>query len=131
MATPDEILSVRDLVPDDAAVFGDAQNEYIFSDEQIGRIFESVGKGSILRTVGLLCISLGNSEALIEKVIKTQDLSTNGAALQESWGKRGEYYIGLADKEDTFIADAYFNVIDYRQGWQTERPELTEWGILG
>lgn len=130
MATAEQILAVRDLVPDDAPVFGDGKDEYLFSDEQIGRVFDAVGKGSILRTVGLLCISVGNSEAMINKVIKTQDLSTNGSALQDTWGKRGEYYIGLADDEDAALADAYFSIVDYRQGWYG-RPELTERGWIG
>lgn len=125
MATEDEVLAVRDLVPDTDAVFGAGENEYLFSDEQIRRIFDSVGKGSIVRTVGLLCITVGNSEALIEKVIKTQDLSTDGSKLQESWGKRGEFYIGMADEEDSRLTDAYFTIIDYRQS-RSDRPELTE-----
>lgn len=131
MATPNDILSVRDLVPDDSPVFGDDENEYLFSDEQIGRIFDGVGKGSTLRTVGLLCISVGNSEALINKVIKTQDLSTDGSKLQDTWGKRGEYYIGLADEEDTALVDSFFGIVDYRQGWLSERAELTEGGVIG
>lgn len=131
MASNDIILAVRDLVPDDAAIFGPNEDEYLFSDDQISRVHDGVGKGSILRTVGLLCISVGNSEAIINKIIKTQDLSTNGSALQDTWGKRGEYYIGLADAEDNALADAYFKIVDYRQGWGAERPELTEGGWLG
>lgn len=131
MATPNDILSARDLIPDDAAVFGENEDEYLFTDEQIGRVFDGVGKGSTLRTVGLLCITVGNSEALINKVIKTQDLTTDGSKLQDTWGKRGEYYIGLADDEDAALVDSYFNIVDFRQGWLRDHPELTEGGVIG
>jgi len=127
---PDDILAVRDLVPDDEPVFGDNEDEYLFTDAQISRILNGVAKGNILRAVGLLCISVGNSEALIGKVIKTQDLSTDASKLQDTWGKRGEYYIGLADKEDEAAAGSYFGIVDFREGWEKDRPELTEYEFL-
>ena len=82
MAEPKDL--VRTLIPDTEAVFGDAKDEYLFPDEQINNLLEIAG-GNVLRAAGLAMIAVGNSEALISKVIKTQDLSTDGSKLQAKW----------------------------------------------
>ena len=123
-STPVEL--VRTLIPDTDAVFGENEDEYLFPDADIERFIE-VANGSVTRAAGLAMIAIGNSEALINKVIKTQDLMTNGAALATAFQKSGELLLKRADKEDEVGALDYFEIIDYREGWAQERPELTEW----
>jgi hypothetical protein len=126
-----ETTQIRLLVSDTEPVFGDNSDEYIFTDDQINAIYGGVGKNSVLRTAGFLCNTVGNSEALILKVIQTQDLLTNGAQLQASWTKQGAAYIAMADAEDAASGNDssqnFFQIVDYQQGWDLFGPELTEW----
>lgn len=126
MAEPKDL--VRTLIPDTEPVFGDAKDEYLFPDEQINNLLEIAG-GNVLRAAGLAMIAVGNSEALISKVIKTQDLSTDGSKLQDKWRESGEALLRRAYKEDEGKALDYFEIIDFQEGWLAERPELTEHAI--
>ncbi len=126
MAEPKDL--VRTLIPDTEPVFGDAKDEYLFPDEQINNLLEIAG-GNVLRAAGLAMIAVGNSEALISKVIKTQDLATDGSKLQDKWRESGEALLARADKEDEGKALDYFEIIDFQEGWLAERPELTEHAI--
>lgn len=126
MAEPKDL--VRTLIPDTEPVFGDAKDEYLFPDEQIENLLEIAG-GNVLRAAGLAMIAVGNSEALISKVIKTQDLATDGSKLQDKWRESGEALLTRADKEDEGKALDYFEIIDFQEGWLAERPELTEHAI--
>lgn len=119
---------VRTLIPDTDKVFGDAGDEYLFADEQIDN-FLTIAGGSVLRAAGLAMIAVGNSEALISKVIKTQDLQTDGSKLQDKWREAGETLLARADKEDEQGALDFFEIIDYQEGWTTDRAELTEYGF--
>jgi len=119
---------VRTLIPDTEAIFGAGENEYLFADDQIENLLEIAG-GSVLRAAGLAMIAVGNSEALISKVINTQDLSTDGSKLQDKWRESGEALLARAYKEDQGKALDYFEIIDFQEGWRAERPELTEHAI--
>lgn len=126
MAEPKDL--VRTLIPDTEPIFGAGENEYLFADDQIENLLEIAG-GSVLRAAGLAMIAVGNSEALISKVIKTQDLSTDGSKLQDKWRESGEALLRRAYKEDEGKALDYFEIIDFQEGWLAERPELTEHAI--
>ena len=126
--TEDQIMDVRTLIPDFEAIFGEDEDEYLFEDERI-KSFLRTAKGSITRAAGLAMIAVGNSEALIGKVIKTQDLMTDASKLQDKWRASGEALLGRADKEDQMDAFDYFEIVDYEEGWVAERPELTEWSV--
>lgn len=128
MATEPKDL-VRILIPDNEAVFGDAKDEYLFEDADIEKFLE-IANGSILRAAGLAMIAVGNSEALISKVIQTQDLKTDGSKLQSQWRESGQAMFDRADKEDAQNAAGYFDIIDYGEGWGSDRAELTEHGFV-
>jgi hypothetical protein len=121
-ATPDDIEDVRTLIPDTDAVFGAGEDEHLFTDDQISRFFR-LGGGNPVRAAGLAMIAVGNSEALISKVIVTQDLETDGSKLQDKWRAAGEAMLKRADKEDVFDG---FQIINFREGWLPYPPELTE-----
>lgn len=122
-----DIDLVRTLIPDTDAIYGENEDEHLFSDTEIEN-FLTVARGSVYRAAGLAMIAVGNSEALILKVIRTQDLQTNGATLQAAWLKSGERLLDEADKIDAG-EDHFFQIINYREGWPTRPPELTEWQL--
>lgn len=122
MATPEEILDIRALIPDTDAIYGPGKDEYLFPDSDIERFYR-LGGNSALRGAGLAMIAVGNSESLISKVIVTQDLETDGAKAQKEWRDAGKLLLVRADIEDSY---AGFILVNYREGWNPLAPELTE-----
>lgn len=122
--TTDEISIIRSLIPDDAPVFGDAGGEYMFSDEQIGHFF-TVGGGNVIRAAAFAVLAISTSEVLISKVIKTQDLSTDGSKVASALTAKAEALFAQATAMDLNDINAHFEIIDY--GWNQYRPELTEY----
>ena len=95
-ATADDILDIRTLIPDTDAIYGAGEDENLFTDDEITRFYSLAGDNS-LRAAGLAMIAVGNSEALIGKVIVTQDLETDASKLQDKWRQSGETLIKQAD----------------------------------
>lgn len=121
--TSEDLAVLRTLIPDDAAVFGPAEDQYMFSDDQLGHFYK-VGNGSPLRAAALANYALASSEALISKVIKTQDLATDGAKVAQALITKADALMKQADNADASADNAYFEIIDY--GWGDYSPELTE-----
>lgn len=120
MATADEIRICRVLIPDTEAVF---DGNTLFTDSDIGD-YITAGRGSVLRGAGFAMIAIGNSEALISKVISTQDLKTDGAKVSDSFRKAGEAMLKRADEEDILDNGFYSNIVDF--AYNPWAPELTE-----
>lgn len=118
--TTDDVAIMRSMIPDDAPVF---DGEYMFSNQQLGH-FYTVGRGNILRATAYAVSAIAVSEALINKVIKTQDLSTDGAKVATALLAKAELLFKQADDADEETLSAAFEIIDY--GWGRSRPELTE-----
>lgn len=118
MAT--EIEKVRVLIPDTEAVFNGAT---LFSDTEIDTYLEVAG-GSVLRAAGFALMAISTSEAMISKVIKTQDLGTDGAKVAEAMRKNAEAYFARADAE-LIAADSFYIAI--HDPGIPYPPELTEW----
>lgn len=119
---------VRSLIPDTETVFGPNEDQTMFTEDDIEN-FLLAAKGNVLRAAGYACLAISTSEALISKVIKTQDLSTNGAAVADSLTKKAHELFQRA--KDDAIDDSYnfFQIIDYKEGWGEYPPELTEFGV--
>lgn len=113
------VQKVRILIPDTEQVF---DGETLFSDAEL-EIYLEIGV-SPLRAAGLAMIAISNSEAMISKVIRTQDLQTDGAKVAEAMRKNAETLFARADKEDEAANGFYFNIVDYNN--TPTRPELTE-----
>lgn len=122
--TTDDIGIIRSLIPDDAPAFGPTGADYMFTDEEIARYFKVAG-GSPVRAAAFAVLAIATSEALISKVIKSQDLQTDGAKVSDALHKKAETLFAQADAVDNAAAGDFFEIIDY--GWAPERPELTEW----
>lgn len=118
MAT--DIEKMRILIPDSEAIF---DGQTLFTDTELSNYVE-IGGGSVLRGAAYAMIAIANSEAMISKVIKTQDLSTNGAQVAEAFRKNAQMLLDRADKEDDAAGEFYIDIIDNTNSYP---PELTEW----
>jgi len=116
------VAQVRVLIPDTDQVFGEAKDEYLFSDEQL-QTFIVIGKGNALYAAGLAMTAVGNSEALISKVIVSQDLETDGAKVQKEWAANGARYIQWGRAE---LAEEGFEFFELVYPTAHRTPELTE-----
>lgn len=119
------IAVVRVLIPDTEEVFGDAGDETLFSDTDIEN-YLLAGGGSELRAAAFANYAIATSEALISKVIRTQDLQTDGAKVAEALIKKGDALMKQADREDAAADSGFYQIINYQDGWTTYPPELTE-----
>lgn len=123
MAT--DIQKMRVLIPDNEQIF---DGDYLFSDNDLNAYLE-VANNSVLRAASYAVLAIATSEAIISKIIKTQDLSTNGAAVADALRLTAKQLADRADKEDELAGEFYLNIVDYGVG--QNRPELTELEELG
>lgn len=94
---------------------------HVFSDEEIEAFLELEG-GSVKRAAAQAIDTNADNEALASKVLRTQDLSTDGAKLAEALHKRAAELRRQADEEDN-DAGFYFGVVDILTT-DDGRPEL-------
>lgn len=98
MATPDEIRKVRLLIPDTDAIYGPAEDENLFTDQDITDFIE-LGNNNLKWAAGLAKIAVGGSEALILKVIRNYETTTDGANLMRQWTIAGQRLVEQGEKE--------------------------------
>jgi hypothetical protein len=102
------IGQVRLLIPD-VEQLGDTANptaeaEYIFDDHQI-QAFVSLYSNNVKRAAAQAKLVLATSEALINKVIRTSDYTTDGAKLGAELRAQAKQLQEEADKDD--LVDSY------------------------
>lgn len=90
--TTKQIRAVRLLIPDTDAIYGPAEDEHMFEDTDI-EIYLDEGHGNAKWAAGLAAMAIGGSEALVLKWIRNYETQTNGAAVQDSWVKKGAILI--------------------------------------
>jgi hypothetical protein len=85
---------------------------YIFSDAQI-QAFASLYSDNVKRAAAQAKLVLATSEALISKVIKTNDLQTDGAKLGAELRAQAAQLVAEADKDA--VQDSYesFEIVDF------------------
>lgn len=94
-----------------------AEVEYIFNDHQV-QAFATLYKNNVKRAAAQAKLVLATSEALINKVIRTADYTTDGAKLGAELRAQAKQLIEEADKDD--LASAYddsFIVVGYNTKW--------------
>ena len=116
------IAVIRSLIPDTDAVF---EGQTLFTDQELQNYY-TAGNSSSLRAAAFAMLAIANSEAIISKVIRTQDLQTDGAKLAEAMRKNAELLFARADRDED-SNNFYINIVDFGAGWTSDRPELTEW----
>lgn len=113
-----QIRLVRLLLNDVAAA---DSGERVFSDVDIVDFLTLEGWNT-KRAAAQAIDTNADNEALASKVLRTQDLSTDGAKVADALRKRAAALRDQADREDDESDDgAYFEIVPGR----TPRPELT------
>lgn len=102
------IGQVRLLIPDTEQLENpaapEAEAEYIFDDHQI-QAFLSLYSNNVKRAAAQAKLVLATSEALINKVIRTADYTTDGAKLGAELRAQAKQLQEEADKDD--LVDSY------------------------
>lgn len=109
MTTP--IGVVRLLVPDMTTDTGDETGDYLFSDAMLTALL-ALYNGSVKRAAARGIEIIATDQALLTKVIKTDDLSVNGAVLADALLKQAKALREDADQDDALAAEDAF-VIAY------------------
>jgi hypothetical protein len=112
------IGQIRLLIPD-VDQLGDPADvsvtpAYIFNDSQI-QAFATLYSNNVKRAAAQAKLVLATSEALISKVIKTDDLQTDGAKLGAELRAQAAELRSQADQDD--FADAFdaFEIVDFNR----------------
>lgn len=100
---------VRLLVPDTEQL--GTVPEYIFSDPQI-QAFLGLYGSNVKRAAAQAKLVLATSEALINKVIKTDDLATDGAKLAAELRAQAQMLMTEADKDKAEDSYDNFFIVD-------------------
>jgi uncharacterized protein YpbB len=114
------IGQVRLLIPD-VEQLGDpadptATPAYIFNDSQI-QAFVSMYNSSIKRAAAQAKLVLATSEALINKVISTYDLKTDGAKLGAELRAQAQQLRAEAIEDEQEDANDTFTVVSNSKAW--------------
>lgn len=114
------IGQIRLLIPD-VEQLADPANpsgtaEYIFNDAQV-QAFASMYSNNIKRAAAQAKLVLATSEALINKVIRTTDYTTDGAKLGAELREQAKMLQAEADKDDMADSADSFIVVGYNTKW--------------
>jgi hypothetical protein len=85
--------------------------EYIFNDSQI-QAFLSINRNNVKRSAAQAKLTLATSEALINKVIKSYDFSTDGAKLGAELRAQAEQLQKDADRDDLYDLYEMFTIVN-------------------
>jgi hypothetical protein len=112
------IGQVRLLIPDTEQLENPADStadaEYIFDDHQI-QAFLSMSNNSIKRAAAEAKMVLASSETLISKVIRTDDLQTDGAKLGAELRAQARELRAQAVEEETYDSYEEFEIVDFNR----------------
>ena len=105
---------VRLLIPDVVKLVDprdlQAEPEYIFSDDQITG-FLAIERGNIKRAAASAVDVIATDEALVLKVIKTDDKETDGSKLLKELSVRAARLRADADREE--LGDTVFDLAEF------------------
>ena len=115
------IGQIRLLIPDveqlQNLADSTADDSYLFNDDQI-QAFATLYSNNVKRAAAQAKLVLATSEALINKVIRTADYTTDGAKLGAELRAQAKQLQDEADKDD--LADAYdssFIIVPQNTKW--------------
>lgn len=95
---------IRAIIPDNNAT------SYVFEDDEIEAFFAIEGS-SLKRATALALETIASNEAMVLKVIRLLDISTDGAKVADSLLKRAALLRKQADDEEV-AADAGFDIAE-------------------
>lgn len=83
-------------------IFDNVDSDALFQDEVITNVFNALERQNIKRTSAFFLETIATRQALIQKVIKNLNLSTDGAKLATELRTQAKDLRDQADIEDTF-----------------------------
>jgi hypothetical protein len=99
------------------------ENTPVFSDDEI-TAFLALEGGNVKLAAAQAIDTNADNEALASKVLKTQDLSTDGAKIADALRKRAAALRAqVADEAEDSDDGFFFGIVEPEQS----RPELTGW----
>lgn len=114
------IGQIRLLIPDTEQLANPtdptATAEYLFSDHQI-QAFATLYSDNVKKAAAQAKLVLATSEALINKVIKTYDLSTDGAKLGAELREQAKALREEADNDEKYDSFDSFQVVGNTTAW--------------
>lgn len=119
------VQQVRDMIPDIEEIDWDdtGESSFLFTDAQI-ETYLSINKDNVKRATADAIEALATSEALISKVIKTEDLQTDGAKVANALLVRARQLRESARDDEGTEAAEFFRVVRFRPrppnyGWRS------------
>jgi hypothetical protein len=102
-------------------------HEPVFTNDEI-MAFLALERGSVKRAAALAIDTNASNEALASKVLKTQDLSTDGAKVADALRAHAKALRASADRDDALddTNAGWFEVVPDPAQAAHARPELTE-----
>lgn len=100
----------------------------VFTDGEISAFLTLEG-GSVKRAAAQAIDTNATNEALASKVLRTQDLSTDGAKVAAAMREHADRLRAQADREDAADDEGFFQIVPMADGG-SYGPELTQrrWG---
>lgn len=112
------IGQIRLLIPDVEQLTDPANPsaaaEYIFDDHQI-QAFAALYSNNVKRAAAQAKLVLATSEALISKVIRTDDLQTDGAKLGAELRAQAKSLQEEADRDEQYDSFEAFEIVDFNR----------------
>jgi hypothetical protein len=121
-ANPRPVSQVRLLIADTA------QPVLLEDDKLLG--FLAIEGQSVKRAAAAALEAIATSEVLVSKVIRTQDLQTDGSKVAAELRARALQLRAQADNDDDLADGGFIDVIAYDPYGLTV-PEATEYGVAG
>lgn len=88
-------------------IFDDDPTDVSFQDEQIESVYANLERSNVKRTAAFFLETIASREALILKVIKNLQLSTDGAKLAQELRTQAKTLRDQADEEDSITGDTF------------------------
>lgn len=102
-------------------LLNDVTEPYVFTDLEVRAFLELEG-GSVKRAAAQAIDTNADSEVLASKVLRSQDVSTDGAKVADALRKRATELRRQAEEDE----GGFFEII----GGPTPHAELTEWPVF-
>lgn len=119
---------VRLLIAD----VSDDPAKLVLTDAQVTG-FLSLNAGNVRRAAADALDAIATSEALVSKVIRTQDLATDGAKVAAALQTKAAQLRAQADTADDALDDGLFDVVDTlpaaTRPEHTNYPYTSVWGL--
>lgn len=102
----------------------------LLTDDQVQAFIDLEG-GNLKRAAAAALDAIATSEVLVSKVIRTQDLQTDGAKVADALRKQAQALRDQADAVDEMDDDGLFDIVDtLPAGCRPEHTNrLTVWGL--